>query len=106
MSSSASGSASGEAPANLPRPGVPRRPRRFAFPTAAKKTTRHERRLMAAQRFGWSEEEIEQRLRIFTAGRRRFPTPAKFFQAGERRLYEHVTPRGGSPVWASRIGLR
>jgi hypothetical protein len=61
---------------------------------------------MAAERFGWSEEEIERRLRIFTAARQRFPTPREFLQAGERRLYEHVTLRGGSPVWASRIGLR
>ena len=95
----------GEAPSRLPWPGHPMPPRRFAFPTAAGKTTRQERRIMAAQRFGWSDDEIERRLRAFTAGRQRFPIPNEFFKAGERRLYEHVMLRGGGPVWAARVGL-
>jgi DNA invertase Pin-like site-specific DNA recombinase len=96
----------GEAPAHLPRPYKPRPPRPFDFPTASGKTTRQERRLMAAERFGWSDEEIERRLRTFTAARSTFPTPGEFFSAGERRLYEHIMLRGGGPVWAARVERR
>jgi hypothetical protein len=34
-----------------------------------------------------------------------FPTCAQFIEAGERRLYDHVTLRGGGPVRPARLGV-
>jgi DNA invertase Pin-like site-specific DNA recombinase len=95
----------GEAPSRLPVRNRPQPPRRFRFPTSAQKVSRQRRRLLAAQRCGWDDAEIERRLRVFTADRDIFPTPQQFLAAGERRLYDHVTLRGGGPVWAARLGL-
>lgn len=95
----------GEAPSALPVRGRPRPPRPFLFPTTAYKTRRQERRLLAARRFGWDDEEIERRLREFIGDRDVFPTPQQFILANQRRLYDHVCLRGGGPIWASRLDL-
>jgi hypothetical protein len=95
----------GEAPNGLPVRGHPRPPRAFVFPTAEKKVARQERRILAARRFGWTDQEIERRLRIFIDGGDVFPTPTQFMRGDQRRLYDHVAFRGGGPVWASRLGV-
>jgi DNA invertase Pin-like site-specific DNA recombinase len=95
----------GEAPSGLPTRGRPRPPRPFVFPTAEKKISRQQRRVMAARRFGWDAAEIERRLKDFINGQAVFPTPQQFVNAGQRRLYDHVCLRGGGPQWASRLGV-
>jgi DNA invertase Pin-like site-specific DNA recombinase len=95
----------GEAPARLPVRYRPQPPRRFGFPTSEKQVSRQRRRILAARRWGWDDDEIEARLRAFVADCGVFPTPQQFLANGQRRLYDHVTLRGGGPVWAARLDI-
>jgi DNA invertase Pin-like site-specific DNA recombinase len=95
----------GEAPARLPRRGRPLPPRVFVFPTAERRVAQQRRRLVAARRYGWSEQQIETALREFLGERTIFPKPQVFVVAGQRRLYDHIVLRGGGPYWAARVGV-
>jgi DNA invertase Pin-like site-specific DNA recombinase len=96
----------GEAPTRVPRPRHHLPPRAFAFPRGAAKQRRQERRMLAARQYGWTDDDIEQRLRALLSGRDVFPTAEQFMSTGQRRLYDHVALRGGGPYWAARLGVR
>ena len=96
----------GEAPTRLPFPRHPLPPRAFTFPTNQQATARQRRRMLAARKYGWTDAEIEKRLRTILVDCDVFPTPSQLIQAGERRLYDHVVLHGGGPVWAARLGVR
>jgi hypothetical protein len=95
----------GEAPTRLPFPRHQLPPRAFTFLANQQAVARQHRRMLAARKYGWTDAQIEKRLRAMVADGEVFPTPAQFIQAGERRLYDHVVLRGGGPAWAAQLGI-
>jgi hypothetical protein len=53
----------------------------------------------------WTDELIEQELRIFTTGRRDWPTQVEFDRAGLGHLAKAVSRRHGAAHWANVLGL-
>jgi hypothetical protein len=53
-----------------------------------------------------NEDELEERLRSFTAGRTTFPTRHEFDGAGRADLRCAVARYGGASYWARRLGLK
>ncbi len=53
----------------------------------------------------WSEARIEQELRVFVAGRDRWPGPAEFHAAGRRSLYAAASRSGGIRRWRRALGF-
>jgi hypothetical protein len=53
----------------------------------------------------WDERRIETELRRFCRRRRRWPTYSDFVAAGQRRLYNAASRRGGIGYWRARLGF-
>ena len=53
----------------------------------------------------WDEQRIERELRQMLAGRRDWPTPREFRDAGRSELYWAVKRHGGAGLWAKRMGV-
>lgn len=54
----------------------------------------------------WTDERIETELRALVGDDERFPSIARFDEAGRRDLYQAIGRHGGSAEWAERLGLR
>lgn len=54
----------------------------------------------------WDEPRITEELRVFLHGREEWPRHREFVEAGHKGLYQAVLVRGGTHVWARRMGVK
>jgi len=54
----------------------------------------------------WNEQRIESELQGFLAGREEWPLHREFVAAGHKQLYHAVLRRGGTHLWAARMGVQ
>jgi DNA invertase Pin-like site-specific DNA recombinase len=89
----------GEAPPDLPRPGVKRRSTRPIDP----KTLPPEPRI--SQPKPWTKKRIRKELEVFLGEYESWPPANTFYRAGRGPLYARIVRSGGPNHWAKRLGV-